>query len=342
MTVQGIPGYDAFISYSHALDGALAPALQRGLEQFAKPWYRPRALRVFRDNASLAANPGLWSSIEDALASSTWLVLMASPEAARSPWVNREVEWWRENKSPQRLLVVLTEGKFAWADAGDVDETTAALPPALRGAFAEHPRWVDLRWLRDVDQVDQSNPRLRECVADLAAAIHEVPKDVLVGEHIRQHRRIVQLTRSVVVTLSVLLVVAVVAAVVAVNGRNQAVTAQHSAIARGMMAQAERIRDGDPQGALQLGVAAHELDPRPLTQASLTQSLLSSRYRGALAGHTGAVLSMAFSPEGQTLVTVDEGMVLVWDLTDRSNPRRLGAPLTGHTKPVVFSPDGRT
>jgi hypothetical protein len=109
-------GYDAFISYSHALDGTLAPALQTGLEQFAKPWYRPRALRVFRDNASLTANPGLWSSIEKALASSTWFVLMASPEAARSPWVDREVAWWLANKSPQRLLVVLTDGQFAWDD----------------------------------------------------------------------------------------------------------------------------------------------------------------------------------------------------------------------------------
>jgi hypothetical protein len=74
----GASGYDAFISYSHALDNALAPALQNGLEQFAKPWYRPRALRVFRDTTSLSANPGLWSSIEKALASSTWLVLVAS------------------------------------------------------------------------------------------------------------------------------------------------------------------------------------------------------------------------------------------------------------------------
>ena len=45
-------GYDAFISYSHALDGALAPALQTGLERFAKPWYRPRALRVFRPESA--------------------------------------------------------------------------------------------------------------------------------------------------------------------------------------------------------------------------------------------------------------------------------------------------
>jgi hypothetical protein len=54
-------GYDAFISYSHALDGTLAPALQTGLERFAEPWYRLRALRVFRDTTSLFANPGLWT-----------------------------------------------------------------------------------------------------------------------------------------------------------------------------------------------------------------------------------------------------------------------------------------
>ncbi|MDQ3698882.1 MAG: hypothetical protein M3373_12810 [Gemmatimonadota bacterium] len=41
--------YDAFISYSHALDGTLAPALQSALHRFAKPWYRLRARRVFRD-----------------------------------------------------------------------------------------------------------------------------------------------------------------------------------------------------------------------------------------------------------------------------------------------------
>jgi hypothetical protein len=45
-------GYDAFISYSRLEDGWLAPALQSGLERFAKPWYRLRGLRVFRDKAT--------------------------------------------------------------------------------------------------------------------------------------------------------------------------------------------------------------------------------------------------------------------------------------------------
>jgi hypothetical protein len=89
----------------------------------------------------------------------------------------------------------------------------------LRGAFNEEPRWIDLRWLHDVDQVAQSNPRLRECVADIAAAVREVPKDELVGEHIRQHRRTMRLARGGVTALAVLLIAALVAAVVAFQQR---------------------------------------------------------------------------------------------------------------------------
>ena len=62
--------FDAFMSYSHAADGQLAPALQRGLHKLGKAWYRKRALRVFRDKTSLSANPALWPSIERALSES--------------------------------------------------------------------------------------------------------------------------------------------------------------------------------------------------------------------------------------------------------------------------------
>lgn len=55
--------YDGFISYSHAADGLLAPRLQAGLQRFAKPWWKRRAVRIFRDESSLSANPHLGSSI---------------------------------------------------------------------------------------------------------------------------------------------------------------------------------------------------------------------------------------------------------------------------------------
>jgi hypothetical protein len=56
---------------------------------------------------------------------------------------------------------------------------------------------------------------LQECVADIAAAVRNVPKDALVGEHIRYHRRAMRLARGGVIALVVLLIAALVAAVVA-------------------------------------------------------------------------------------------------------------------------------
>src|SRR6202035_3666094 len=86
--------YDAFISYSHAKDKPIAAALQSVVQKLGKPWYRRRALRLFRDDTSLSATPELWPTIVQALGQSRFLVLLASPEAAASPWVNKEVAYW--------------------------------------------------------------------------------------------------------------------------------------------------------------------------------------------------------------------------------------------------------
>ncbi len=48
---------DAFISYSHAADGKLAAALQQALHRFAKPLFKLRAIRVFRDETTLGMTP---------------------------------------------------------------------------------------------------------------------------------------------------------------------------------------------------------------------------------------------------------------------------------------------
>ncbi|HAN63520.1 MAG TPA: hypothetical protein DCQ79_06595, partial [Rhizobiales bacterium] len=66
--------YDAFISYSHAKDKAIASALQSVVQKLGKPWYRRRSLRAFRDDTSLSATPSLWPSIEQALGNSRFLI----------------------------------------------------------------------------------------------------------------------------------------------------------------------------------------------------------------------------------------------------------------------------
>ena len=182
--------YDGFISYSHAADGQFAPALQRGLQRFAKPWNARRALRIFRDETGLSTNPHLWSAIEAALDESEWFVLLASAEAAQSEWVNKEISHWLATKSVDHILPVVTDGSWEWdATAGDFTAESTAVPDALRGALRDEPRHLDLRWARDETDLDLRNSQFRGAVADLAAPMHGMAKDELEGEDIRQHRR---------------------------------------------------------------------------------------------------------------------------------------------------------
>src|SRR5258708_2439682 len=143
--------YDAFISYSHAKDKPIAAALQSVVQKLGKPWYRRRALRVFRDDTSLSATPHLWPAIEQALGRSRYFILLASPEAAASKWVNKEVAYWLEHNGVDTLLIGVTDGVLAWDEAiGDFGwRDGMPLPPALTGRFPVEPKWVDLAVYRD-------------------------------------------------------------------------------------------------------------------------------------------------------------------------------------------------
>jgi hypothetical protein len=123
--------YNGFLSYSHAADGNLAPAVQSALHRFARPWYRLRSVWIFRDKTGLAVTPSLWETIQKALADSEYFLLLASPEAATSHWVQKEVDWWLANRSASNILILLTEGEIEWnSSANDFERSrTTALSP---------------------------------------------------------------------------------------------------------------------------------------------------------------------------------------------------------------------
>ncbi len=227
--------YDAFISYSHAKDKALAAALQSAMQRLGKPWYRRRALRLFRDDTSLTATPHLWPSIEGALGQSRFLILMASPEAAASPWVDKELATWLGHNEPDTLLIALADGELDWdGDAGDFrwSEVTP-LPPSLKGRFADEPRWIDLRPYRD--GVRSRDARFADLAADFAATLHGRPKEDLLSQEVRQQRRALRLAGSAVALLIVLLALAGWQWTVAES-------AKRAAIAEQKIAEAQRNR----------------------------------------------------------------------------------------------------
>jgi WD40 repeat protein len=215
--------FDGFISYSHAADGRLAPAVQRGLHRLAKPWHRRRALWIFRDQTGLAVTPALWTSIQQALDGSQYFVLLASPEAANSAWVNREIEHWVATKSPDLILPVVTDGEWAWdPEARDFTADSTAVPTALRGVFGEEPLYLDLRWARDDLHLTLQHTRFRDAIAQLAAPMHGVSKDELEGEDVRQHRRARRLTAVAAATLALLTLVASLTGVIAMRNAERA------------------------------------------------------------------------------------------------------------------------
>jgi WD40 repeat protein len=258
----GGPVYDAFLSYSHAADELLAPRLQAGLQRFAKPWWKRRALRIFRDEASLSANPHLWSSITEALDESGWFVLLLSPEAAESPWVNREVEYWLDQKDPERIIPVVTEGEFTWS-ATDLDLESTAAPPALYGAFPDEPRWVDLRFAHSEEQLDLKNPRFSAAVADVASAIREVPKDELESEEVRQHRRTVRTAWAAGVVVVLFAMFSAAAALFALDQRNEAEAAAEAEAEQRLAAEEARAAESEQR------IAAEEQRAEAERQAAI-------------------------------------------------------------------------
>lgn len=225
--------YKAFISYSHAADGQLAPTLQSALQKFAKPFYRLRAMRVFRDETSLHLTPKLWPMIQQALAESEHFILMASPRAADSKWVQDEVSEWLKlrNGSLDQFLIVLTDGEIAWDDdAKDIDwNRTTALPTPLRGRFQVEPFYLDFRWARDTTHLSLRNPQFLKAIGKLAAALRNEPLDTLVGEDVRQHRIFKLASAAAIVLLLALTTVASGAALYANERRKDAIAAAERA-----------------------------------------------------------------------------------------------------------------
>jgi WD40 repeat protein len=345
--------YSAFVSYSRQVDFDLAGAIVRGLQVFAKPWNKRHAVRVFRDDAELSANPGLWPSIQSALDGSEFFILLASPAAAASPYVAREVAYWLAHKSPETLIIAQTDGEIAWRD-GDFDRAvTTCLPVPMFGAYREEPRWVDLRAFRGRPDLSVRLPMFRESIADLAAPLHHVGKDQLHGEDLLQWRRTRRLARAAItglVTLTLLAGAAAVAAIVqarrADEQRQIAEERTRLAVSRQLIAQADQAAtEQDPRRGLRLALAAHAVNGDPAAMAAVQRLAVSSPIERTLLGHDESVRTIDYSPDGRLLATggIDQ-TIRLWDAATGRQLAWIGKPepnFDGLIRQVQFTPDGR-
>jgi tetratricopeptide (TPR) repeat protein len=141
--------YFAFLSYSHR-DKDIADWLHDELEDFRVPnsiagrltesGVVPKRLRpIFRDRHELAAADDLSEEITSALASSQYLIVLCSPDAAKSQWTNAEIEMFKRTRPDGCVLAAIASGEpFASDIKGREDEE--CFPPALRQKYDRRGR----------------------------------------------------------------------------------------------------------------------------------------------------------------------------------------------------------
>ncbi|MFE2753895.1 TIR domain-containing protein [Actinosynnema sp. NPDC059335] len=330
-------GYDAFISYSHQADDGTAARLQRLVRRVGRPWYQRSGLRIFRDQTNLVMSESLWESIARELRRSHHFVLIASPQAAKSTWVRREVRFWRDNRDRATFSVVRVAGTIAWdEEAGDFDwAATDALPPDLAGWFTSEPHWGDVV---AADERERS-ARLRDVAVAIAARLYGVDKDELHDEDEREWRRTRRVRRGAVTALALLSALALVLGVTAVVQGGRADDEARVALSHRLASVAESQFATNLDVGNLLAVRAFRTDANARTRATLFRAVTENGTLVRTLPFDQDVVEVATSADGGAVaVVLRDGAVLRWRL-DQREPERLFR-LTGEPRGVSMSADG--
>ena len=201
--------YSAFISYSHR-DERWARWLQTALESYrvpahlacAQPVVAERRLRpVFRDRTDLPGATDLGAHIREALQDSANLVVICSPDASASRWVNEEIRYFRSLGRADRIFCLIADGE---PNASELPgrESQECFPPALRfldgpDGPATGPRVEPIAADARPGADGKSNARLK-----IIAGLLGVGFDVLKQRDLRRRNRRLMLVTSLALVLT--------------------------------------------------------------------------------------------------------------------------------------------
>lgn len=187
--------FSAFISYSHS-DNAAAEWLHRALEGFRFPKgligspsrFGPLSKRippVFRDRDELSASGDLGASLRAALANSHYQIVLCSPRAATSKWVNEEILTFKRLHGESRTLALILSGEPY--SEGHLE----CFPPALKHRLDERGELSSTPAEPIAADIRPSKDGRRLALLKLLAGISGVRLDALVRrDAARRHARL--------------------------------------------------------------------------------------------------------------------------------------------------------
>lgn len=147
--------YSAFISYNHR-DRKVATRLHRSLETYRFPRHlqgRETAIGplgdrlppIFQDRAELASSSDLATSVREALEKTDSLIVICSPNGAKSRWVNEEIRAFTAMGLRHRVQCLIVDGEPNASRTPGMDPERECLPPALFENGGGEPLASDVR-----------------------------------------------------------------------------------------------------------------------------------------------------------------------------------------------------
>ena len=348
--------FDVFLSYSRK-DEAFAGRIEEALKNYRLPkdvkTAKPTRNRliVFRDKQDLVPIGGdYWKTIENYLERSTYLVLICSPNARRSEYVNHEIKTFLQTHEASAVIPLLLSGRPN--NERDAAPDNYAFPEALCGALSM-PLAVDFSEFAHAGG-KVSKGRYHDSWYTLLAKVFDAERAEIERRDARRQARRRTIFGAVAVTIIAILSVALV---VAVNSRQEAVRQRDQARRLLYASNMNLAQRAFESGNIELGRGL--LDPYRADAGSGAEDLrgfewhyLWRLYNGQLATFAETD-GFAFSPDGTVFATATPGAVKIWDAASLEETATivLGAPkATAEPREVeiyrppsiAFAPDAKT
>ena len=208
--------YKAYISYSHC-DARWASWLHRALESYRIPRklvgtktgvgeVQSRIKPVFRDRDDLSSASDLGGTVKQALADSENMIVICSPDAAASHWVNEEIRGFASLGREKQIFCVIVDG-----EPGGVGTASTCFPAALAEIGLHEPLAADVRKWADGKHLSKLK---------LVAGILGLSLDQLRRRDLQKRQRVWALAAVASIAVAAVLVTAVTARIAAQQRRD--------------------------------------------------------------------------------------------------------------------------